>query len=76
MIASFGTDLTADCCEFAPTTDQQLFVCGTYQLQSDGVKRGRIYLFDAADAISSCKLLPLQSIDTAAILDVKWYDTL
>lgn len=76
MISSFDTVFTADCCEFLP--DDRfgvIFVCGTYQLVVDEAtaaqrKIGRMYLFDASNDNELKK--PLQTIDTVAILDIKW----
>lgn len=86
LCSTFDTTFTADSCEFLPSTEfGSILAVGTYQLvlvDGDGAasssssssspsqrKVGRLFLFDA-DVVP---LHPLQTIDTAAILDMKWF---
>lgn len=61
LIASFDTELTADCVE---VWEDQISV-GTYQLGTDGVRRGRLYQMDADFKV-------LESTDVPGILDMKY----
>ncbi|CAF4954176.1 unnamed protein product [Pieris macdunnoughi] len=72
---SYSAD-SVEWCPVQPYTD--IFVCGTYQLDKtdeDGSTKkqkrlGRIYLFKVSDDMD--EICPIQSIDTAGILDQKW----
>ncbi|XP_068159758.1 diphthine methyltransferase [Drosophila tropicalis] len=79
---SVDTEYSADSVEWCPGLDY--FVCGTYQLvqaeevsdEDEATKRrkGRIYLYKFS-AIADCELEKLQTLETAAILDMKWLPT-
>ncbi|XP_044733624.1 diphthine methyltransferase [Chrysoperla carnea] len=70
------TEYSADSVEWCPhEPNQNLFVCGTYQLQENNTETpqtriGRLYLYSIS--IDKNTLKCLQRIDTAAILDIKW----
>ena len=75
LFKSFDTTYTACSVEFLPQ-GAPLVACGTYQLfEADAAsntaqrKVGRLLLFD----VDSEPWSPLQTIETAAILDMKWF---
>ena len=79
---TYDTVYSADSVEWCPHNPyQQLFVCGTYQLDDKGesltsntsqtVRKGRILLFNYDSAENVLK--NTQCIETAAILDQKWH---
>lgn len=76
-IASVDTVYSADSTEFCPFSEQaDILACGTYQLteeqQNDArVRKGRLYIYKV-DPYGSKPLERLQTIETPAILDMKW----
>ncbi|KAH8386527.1 hypothetical protein KR093_001076 [Drosophila rubida] len=71
------TEYSADTVEWCSTPDDYV-ACGTYQLVEDDPtpkaqrsRKGRIYLF-TFDRQGDADLKKLQTIETAAILDMKW----
>ncbi|CAH2037997.1 unnamed protein product, partial [Iphiclides podalirius] len=77
----WNTGYSADSVEWCPLVPyQDVLVCGTYQLdkkdedQGENNKKqtrlGRIYLFVIDE--NSKELCPVQTIDTAGVLDQKW----
>lgn len=80
---TFDTEYSADSVEFCPCPNyHDYFACGTYQLQQNDEneaskessvpckRKGRLYLFKVNQQLK--KLQHLQSLETAAILDMKW----
>ncbi|KAI7888079.1 WD40-repeat-containing domain protein [Mucor mucedo] len=72
-IASFDTGYSADSTEFCPFKDHaQYLAVGTYQLTDEQeanvrIRKGKTYLFDVTQP-----LIPQQTIETPAVLDMKW----
>ena len=65
--ARFDTQLTADSVEALPD-DRSTFVCGTYQLEGDGTRIGRLHLLSLRDS----NLQLLHQLDVQGIFDLKW----
>ncbi|XP_062564072.1 diphthine methyltransferase-like isoform X2 [Armigeres subalbatus] len=81
---TYDTVYSADSVEWCPHNPyQQLFVCGTYQLDdkeesptsntSQTVRKGRILLFEFNSDQNA--LTNRQQVETSAILDQKWHPT-
>ncbi|KAI8344251.1 WD40-repeat-containing domain protein [Chlamydoabsidia padenii] len=82
-LASFDTGYSADSTEFCPFQDHhQYLACGTYQLTDEKndndarVRKGKLYLFNLNTLEKGTPLLQKQTIDTPAILDMKWCHSL
>lgn len=71
---TFDTEFSADSVEWCPAANfENIFVCGTYQLETQETRLGRIYLFQI-DEIDNEKpsLKLIQQLDGSGILDMKW----
>ncbi|KAG8691339.1 Diphthine methyltransferase [Ceratobasidium sp. 423] len=83
---SVDTELPADSVEFCPREEfRDVLVCGTYNLvkneesekEAEGVdkkpqeRNGKCLVYEFDETLMSLK--EIQRIDTAAILDLKWY---
>lgn len=70
---TFNTQLTADCVEWC-RWQEDLFVCGTYQLENEK-RRGKLFLFECFEDENEEKRFNLkQTIETNAIFDLKWFE--
>ncbi|SAM08806.1 hypothetical protein [Absidia glauca] len=82
-LISFDTGYSADSTEFCPFQGHQKYLaCGTYQLtdetndQAARVRKGKLYLFNVDTLEDGAPLIQAQTIDTPAILDMKWCHSL
>ena len=78
IVACYDTLFSADCAEFCPFEEKKdLLIVGTYQLkdEEDGQKKyGRSDLIDCSGYLNgvSSRVEPLHSLNSEAILDIKW----
>ncbi|XP_052870243.1 diphthine methyltransferase [Anopheles cruzii] len=77
--AVYDTKQSADSVEWCPHPEgADLFVCGTYQLESGDQttggsdRKGRVFLFRFPDDEDKCLTL-LQTLERSAVLDQKWH---
>ncbi|XP_014213614.1 diphthine methyltransferase [Copidosoma floridanum] len=73
-LETFDTKYSADSVEWCPAEGyEDIFVCGTYQLETQETRVGRIYLFQIVKAEEDqVSLKLLQHLDGAGVLDTKW----